>query len=148
MRALTARLGALLLPDDQLVPSVRVQRRVQGDAVPSRASASTAPVTELRRSSMPSGPDSVRAATTCRGQRDLGARRDVRPGLDHAVVAERMPSPALAPRRQRRRRDDLLAAAGERPHHRRTAADVGAVADTTPAEIRPSTIDEPSVPAL
>ena len=68
-----------------------------------RSRASTAPVTELRRkSSTLLAPDSSRALTTrAVRQRHLGAGGDVEPGLDHAVVAEAMPMPALAPSRQR-----------------------------------------------
>ena len=56
---------------------------------PVRGSTSTAPVTELRRNSSPSCPDSVAGRDRrAVGQGDLGAGGDVEAGLDHAVVAE------------------------------------------------------------
>ena len=63
---------------------------------PVRGSASTAPVTELRRSSSPFCPDSVAGRDDLAvGQRDLRPGGHVEAGLDHAVVAQRDADPGV-----------------------------------------------------
>ena len=100
-------------------------------------------------------PDRSRALTTRVGvvgadERDLGARGDVQPGLDHAVVAERdadagvgAEQGALADARRRSRPPPDRVPMIEAPPPMSEPSPT-----TTPAEMRPSTIDVPSVPAL
>ena len=76
-------------------------------------------------------PESSRALTTVpSGRVTFGAGRDVEPGLDDAVVAERDAEAGVgAEQAALADADPLRAAAGEGAHDRRAAADVGAVAD-------------------
>src|SRR5206468_11719814 len=117
---------------------------------PSRATTSTAPVSELRRNSRLLAPESSRALTVLpSGVVTLVPAVTYRPASMTQSSPSEMPSPALAPSRQRLPIEmtwvpppDSVPMIDAPPPTSEPSS------TTTPAEIRPSTIELPNVPAL
>src|SRR5690606_16884242 len=149
-RQLGSRHGGGGTPPRRRVRQLACSASFSSMPVPWRATASTAPVCELRRNSSPLRPASSLAFTTApSGRLTFVPAVTYRPASTTQSSPSEMPMPAFAPIKQRSPAETTSLPPPESvPMMDAPPPRSEPSPRTTPAEILPSTIEAPSVPAL
>src|SRR3569833_295573 len=145
------RIEGLQVPQCDIHGPAQLACRIEFSSTPDpvRGTTSTAPVAELRRKTAPETPLSSRALTTLPSTTPFVPAVTYSPASPTVSSPSEIPTPPFAPIRQRSPSEIVSLPPPESvPMIDAPPPTSEPSPTTTPAEIRPSTYDAPSVPAL